>query len=82
MNRNIADYELKRILSTEKWGTNEKYRVVSISFKNIRNFKDVNIKIDPNKTTFFMMPNGTGKTTSIELLRAAFSKSALNWEQE
>ena len=36
----------------------------------------------PYKVTFIQMPNGTGKTTTLELLRATLSGSAKEWTSE
>lgn len=36
----------------------------------------------PYKVTFIQMPNGTGKTTTLELLRATLSGSAQQWTSE
>lgn len=52
-----------------------KIKILEITYKNIRNFK--NIKIDLRKDcseetyemSLIMMPNGTGKTTSLDLIR-------------
>jgi hypothetical protein len=37
---------------------------------------------NPYKVTFIQMPNGTGKTTTLELLRATLSGSAKEWTSE
>ena len=36
----------------------------------------------PYKATFIQMPNGTGKTTTLQLLRATLSGSAQQWTSE
>ncbi len=47
-----------------------KIRINSIKFSNIRAFKNIGINFSEN-ITVIMMPNGTGKTTTIELMTAA-----------
>jgi len=37
---------------------------------------------DPASVALIQMPNGTGKTTSLEMLRAAMSGVATDWDQE
>lgn len=62
-----------------------KMSILKIEYKNIRkidklelSFCDQNGK--PYKTSFVMMANGTGKTTTITLLKALFDGTALNWK--
>jgi len=55
-------------------------RVLGWRYENIRGgLRDVSISLDssPGRWTLIQMPNGTGKTTTMSLLRAAFSGEAL-----
>jgi DNA sulfur modification protein DndD len=55
-------------------------RVLGWRYENIRGgLRDVSISLDssPGRWTLIQMPNGTGKTTTMSLLRAVFSGEAL-----
>ncbi|WP_135556449.1 coiled-coil domain-containing protein [Paenibacillus cymbidii] len=61
-----------------------KVRIIDWSYKGIRGVNDLEISLVnhvgvPYSTTLLMMPNGTGKTTTITLLRAVFDGQATNW---
>jgi hypothetical protein len=54
------------------------------SYSNIRGVNNLEITLErkagePFPVTLIMMPNGTGKTTTIKLLRATLDGSATNW---
>lgn len=56
-------------------------------YKNIRKFKDLKISfVDQNnnviKNTFLMMGNGTGKTTSMSLIKGLLDGSAEKWDSD
>ena len=50
-------------------------RIVGWSYKNIRGMRDVQIQLGdlPAQWTLIQMPNGTGKTTTLTLMRLALS---------
>lgn len=59
-------------------------RILGWSYKGIRGVNNLNISISasssqPYRTSMIMMPNGTGKTTTITLLRAIFDGTASGW---
>lgn len=62
-----------------------KVRILKWSYKGIRGINDLEISLEKNISgqpipiTLFMMPNGTGKTTTITLLRAVFDGTAESW---
>lgn len=61
-----------------------KMSILYFEYKNIRKFNYLKIPfIDPNdniiKNTFLMMGNGTGKTTSMSLIKGLLDGSAANW---
>ncbi len=65
-----------------------KMTVTSIELKDIRRFPD-SVRIDfvdesgkPIKQSFIMMENGTGKTTTITLIKGLLDGSADNWDSE
>lgn len=62
-----------------------KVRILNISYKNIRGVNNLNLTFERNSNapypvTLLMMPNGTGKTTTMSLLRAIFDGQARNWD--
>jgi DNA sulfur modification protein DndD len=59
-----------------------KLRILSWEYQNIRKIDYLRVSLDENKDiNFFMMSNGTGKTTTITLLRAIFDGSAKDWSE-
>jgi len=46
------------------------------------NISLVDASDEPHRTVLIQMPNGTGKTTTLELLRAALSGTAQEWREE
>jgi DNA sulfur modification protein DndD len=50
-------------------------RIVEWRYKNIRGMRDVQIQLGdiPAQWTLIQMPNGTGKTTTLTLMRLALS---------
>lgn len=62
--------------------------LLEISYTNIRNFKDVKIDLVNPKTSknykmsLIMMPNGTGKTTTLDLLRILFNQQGEKISEE
>lgn len=62
-------------------------RIVGWGYENIRRFNNLHIDLlqDNNRlphTTLVMMRNGTGKTTTITLMRAVLSGNATKWKPE
>ncbi|PAB61349.1 ATP-binding protein [Anaeromicrobium sediminis] len=62
-----------------------KIRILGLKYENIRGVNNLDISLEKNKNkpfivTLTMMPNGTGKTTTITLLRAVFDGQAKNWD--
>lgn len=60
-------------------------RILSLSFKNIRGVRNLDISFKqgerkPFPISLVMMPNGTGKTTTITLLRAVLDGQAATWD--
>lgn len=55
-------------------------RIVGWSYKNIRGMRDVQIHLGdaPAQWTLIQMPNGTGKTTTLTLMRLALSGESPN----
>ena len=58
--------------------------ILGWSYKNIRRFGDLKIDLSPNlmtlpKVSLIMMRNGTGKTTTIHLIRAVLNGTASSW---
>lgn len=55
-------------------------------YKGIRGVQNLEIQVTKNQnpyhTSLIMMPNGTGKTTTITLLRAIFDGTAEKWNEE
>lgn len=64
-----------------------KMSILYFEYKNIRKFKDLKIPfVDQNnnviKNTFLMMGNGTGKTTSMSLIKGLLDGSAEKWSRD
>lgn len=64
-----------------------KIELLGWQYQNIRKFEDMEIVLQGSHgeiipITAIMMRNGTGKTTTLMLLRAIFSGSAINWSSE
>lgn len=64
-------------------------KVLDWHYKNIRGLLDLKVSVKKDKSerepfpvTLVMMPNGTGKTTTINLMRAVFDGSAQGWGEE
>lgn len=62
-----------------------KIRILGWSYRNIRRMRDLTVDLtDENgknyKNSLIMMPNGTGKTTTLHLIRAIFSGKAKEWK--
>lgn len=64
-----------------------KMTILSMEYSNIRKFSS--LKVDfcnehgfPHKNTFIMMGNGTGKTTTITLIKGLLDGSAAAWNAE
>ncbi|MEG1882024.1 MAG: hypothetical protein RR207_05995 [Clostridia bacterium] len=60
-----------------------KMTILELSYGNIRKINDLIISFEkgskPIKNTFIMMSNGTGKTTTMELIKGIFDGTANNW---
>lgn len=61
--------------------------MLQISYKNIREMKDLNIQLTdrrgkPRHISLIQMPNGIGKTTTMELIRYCLDKGALGLTSE
>lgn len=64
-----------------------KMSILYFEYKNIRKFNDLKISfVDQNdnviKNTFLMMGNGTGKTTSMSLIKGLLDGSAISWSND
>jgi len=63
-----------------------KIKLIKWEYKNIRSILDLKIDLtNQNKSypvSLIMMPNGVGKTTTLDLLRAILSGNAVNWSTE
>lgn len=62
-------------------------KILGWSYENIRRFKNLTIDLlnggcSLPHITLVMMRNGTGKTTTIQLIRAVLNGSATNWSAE
>lgn len=62
-------------------------KILNWTYENIRGVNNLHINIEkeynkPHKINLIMMPNGYGKTTTQNLLRAIFDGSAINWDYE
>jgi DNA sulfur modification protein DndD len=60
-----------------------KIRILGWEYKNIRRINNLKIDLGQSenaaKISLIMMPNGTGKTTTIKLMRAVLDESAKHW---
>lgn len=56
-----------------------KMTVSEISYKNIRKISDLTLSFNEAKNTFLMMGNGTGKTTTMELIKGLLDGTASGW---
>jgi len=61
--------------------------LLGFRYKNIREIKDLTVSLtnkddSPYKNTLIQMPNGTGKTTTMKLIRYALDGSAVNADKE
>lgn len=61
--------------------------ILEIEYKHIRKINDLKLSFTKSdgtlyKTNFIMMANGTGKTTTIMLLKALLDGTAINWEPD
>ena len=61
-----------------------KIRILGWKYINIRKFKNVEIDLSTNckEVNLIMMRNGTGKTTTINLIRAVLSGTAESWNPQ
>jgi len=62
-------------------------RIKGIRYKNIREFKDLEIDFtrdsgDPHHISLVQMPNGTGKTTTMDLIRTVLTGQDLDENEE
>lgn len=62
-------------------------KILILKYKNIRGVKNLEINFEKNfnssyKTSLVMMRNGTGKTTTLNLLRAILDGTAERWNEE
>lgn len=62
-------------------------KILGWSYKGIRGVNNLDISVEaehggPYQTSLIMMPNGTGKTTTITLLRAIFDGKAYFWDSQ
>lgn len=55
-----------------------KMSILEIEYKNIRKISELKLTFD-KKNNFIMMANGTGKTTTMTLLKGLFDGSAESW---
>jgi DNA sulfur modification protein DndD len=59
--------------------------ILDWNYKGIRGVNDLSIEIGKTQIppiTLIMMPNGTGKTTTLTLMRATLDGSATKWSSE
>ncbi len=64
-----------------------KIRILGWQYRNIRRMKDLTVDLTAEDghvygSSLIMMPNGTGKTTTLYLIRAILSGSAADWRAE
>lgn len=64
-----------------------KMTVISMEYSNIRKFSSLKIQFTdehnrPYKNSFIMMGNGTGKTTTITLIKGLLDGTAATWSQD
>ena len=59
-------------------------RILAWQYENIRRMQDLSVSLTKEDGTVYssaliMMPNGTGKTTTLQLIRAVLSGNATEW---
>ena len=64
-----------------------KIKILGWEYENIRRIGKLNIDLNrPDgsvyENTFIMMPNGTGKTTTLRLIRAMLTGEATGWKEK
>lgn len=64
-----------------------KIRIIGWEYINIRRINNLSVDLTnntstPQKISLIMMPNGTGKTTTISLMRAVLDGTATGWDQD
>lgn len=63
-----------------------KIRILGWEYINIRRINNLSVDLTngttPPKISLIMMPNGTGKTTTISLMRAVLDGTATGWDQD
>ncbi|WNR45129.1 hypothetical protein [Paenibacillus roseipurpureus] len=62
-------------------------KILGWSYKGIRGVNNLDVSLEtsqnsPYQTSLIMMPNGTGKTTTITLMRAIFDGTATGWKMK
>ena len=55
--------------------------ILELSYKNIRRISDLSLSFN-KKNTFLMMGNGTGKTTTMDLIKGLLDSSASSWDEK
>ena len=64
-----------------------KMSILGIEYKNIRKIAELKLSFvdahgNPIKNNFVMMANGTGKTTTMELIKGLMDGTAVNWSSD
>ena len=59
-----------------------KMTVLEMSYKNIRRINELTLSFSEAKNTFLMMGNGTGKTTTMDLIKGLLDGTAAKWSTE
>ena len=64
-----------------------KMSILGIEYKNIRKISELKLSFvdadgNPIKNNFVMMANGTGKTTTMELIKGLMDGSAADWKPD
>lgn len=59
-----------------------KMTILEMAYKNIRRINALTLSFSEAKNTFLMMGNGTGKTTTMELIKGLFDGTASKWSKE
>lgn len=59
-----------------------KMRIMQIEYSNIRKISSLSLPLSNAKNTFIMMGNGTGKTTTMELIKGLLDGEAAKWSSE
>ena len=64
-----------------------KIQILGWEYINIRRINNLTVDLTkgnsiPHQISLIMMPNGTGKTTTINLMRAVLDGSALDWDED